>query len=58
MELIKVLLLTLTTMGEFVSCYLIWLVVKQGKTALLLLPAIISLALCLYLNRSYLALFS
>ena len=46
MELLRLsLLFAVTAVAEIVGCYLPWLVIKQGKTALLLLPAALSLAL-------------
>src|ERR1700749_302343 len=38
-------LFIVTALAEIVGCYLPWLVLKQGKTAWLLLPAAFSLAL-------------
>ncbi|NTV69828.1 MAG: YnfA family protein [Azonexaceae bacterium] len=38
------LLFAVTAVAEIVGCYLPWLVLKQGKTALLLIPAALSLA--------------
>lgn len=38
-----------TALAEIVGCYLPWLVLKQGKTAWLLLPAAASLALFAWL---------
>jgi small multidrug resistance family-3 protein len=38
-------LFIVTALAEIVGCYLPWLVLKQGKTAWLLVPAAISLAL-------------
>jgi len=38
-------LFSVTAVAEIVGCYLPWLVLKQGKSAWLLLPAAISLAL-------------
>ena len=38
------LLFAVTAVAEIVGCYLPWLVLKQGKTALLLVPAAPSLA--------------
>jgi small multidrug resistance family-3 protein len=37
-------LLFVTALAEIVGCYLPWLVLKQGKSAWLLLPAALSLA--------------
>ncbi len=46
MELLKVaFLFAVTAVAEIVGCYLPWLVVKQDKSAWLLLPASFSLAL-------------
>ena len=45
MELLRVsLLFALTAVAEIVGCYLPWLVLKQGKSPWLLLPAALSLA--------------
>ena len=50
MELLKVVLLfAVTAVAEIVGCYLPWLVVKQDKSAWLLLPAAFSLALFAWL---------
>ena len=50
MELLRLsLLFALTALAEIVGCYLPWLVVKQGKSALLLLPAALALALFAWL---------
>jgi len=50
MELLKVVLLfAVTAVAEIVGCYLPWLVVKQDKSAWLLLPAGFSLALFAWL---------
>jgi len=38
-------LFALTALAEILGCYLPWLVLKQGKSALLLVPAALSLAL-------------
>ena len=38
-----------TALAEIVGCYLPWLVLRQGRTALLLLPAAASLALFAWL---------
>ncbi len=43
------LLFVLTALTEIVGCYLPWLVVKQGKSILLLVPAAISLGLFAWL---------
>lgn len=37
-------LFALTALAEIVGCYLPWLVLKQGKSPLLLVPAALSLA--------------
>ena len=42
-------LFALTAAAEIVGCYLPWLVLKQGRTAWLLIPAAISLALFVWL---------
>jgi len=45
MELVKVsALFALTAVLEIVGCYLPWLVLRQGKTVWLLLPAALALA--------------
>ena len=45
MELLRVsLLFAVTAVAEIVGCYLPWLVLKQGRSALLLIPAALSLA--------------
>jgi small multidrug resistance family-3 protein len=50
MELLKVaFLFAVTAVAEIVGCYLPWLVVKQDKSAWLLLPAAFSLALFAWL---------
>lgn len=50
MELLKVaILFAVTAVAEIVGCYLPWLVVKQGKSAWLLLPAAVSLTLFAWL---------
>jgi len=43
------LLFAITAVAEIVGCYLPWLVLKQGKSVLLLIPAAISLALFAWL---------
>jgi small multidrug resistance family-3 protein len=43
------LLFFVTALAEIVGCYLPWLVLKQGKSAWLLLPAALSLALFAWL---------
>jgi small multidrug resistance family-3 protein len=42
-------LFAVTALAEIVGCYLPWLVLKQGKSLLLLLPAALSLALFAWL---------
>jgi small multidrug resistance family-3 protein len=42
-------LFALTALAEIVGCYLPWLVLKAGKSAWLLLPAAVSLALFAWL---------
>ena len=42
-------LFAVTALAEIIGCYLPWLVLKQGRTALLLLPAAASLALFAWL---------
>lgn len=50
MELFKAsLLFAITAVAEIVGCYLPWLVLKQHKTAWLLIPAALSLALFAWL---------
>lgn len=50
MELLRLsLLFAITAVAEIVGCYLPWLVLKQGKSALLLVPAALSLALFAWL---------
>ena len=50
MELLRVSLLFLVTaVAEIVGCYLPWLVLKQDKSAWLLIPAAFSLALFAWL---------
>jgi len=45
MELLRIsLLFALTAVAEIVGCYLPWLVLRQGRSALLLVPAALSLA--------------
>jgi len=49
-ELLRLsLLFAITAVAEIVGCYLPWLVLKQGKSALLLVPAALSLALFAWL---------
>lgn len=46
LEFLKVVVLfTLTAIAEIIGCYLPWLVIKQGKTAWLIVPAALSLTL-------------
>ena len=50
MELLRLsFLFALTALAEIVGCYLPWLVLKQDRSALLLLPAAASLALFAWL---------
>jgi small multidrug resistance family-3 protein len=42
-------LFVVTALAEIVGCYLPWLVLRQGKSAWLLLPAALSLALFVWL---------
>lgn len=50
MELLKLaVLFAVTALAEIVGCYLPWLVIKQGKSAWLLVPAAASLALFAWL---------
>ena len=50
MELLRLsLLFAVTAVAEIVGCYLPWLVLKQGKSLLLLFPAALSLALFAWL---------
>lgn len=42
-------LFAVTALAEIIGCYLPWLVLKQGRTVLLLLPAAASLALFAWL---------
>ena len=49
-ELAKVsLLFAVTALAEIVGCYLPWLILKQGKSPWLILPAAVSLALFTWL---------
>jgi len=49
-ELIRLtFLFSITALAEIIGCYLPWLVLKQGKSPLLLLPAAMSLALFAWL---------
>ncbi|MBT9520888.1 MAG: YnfA family protein [Dechloromonas sp.] len=50
MELLRLsLLFAVTAVAEIVGCYLPWLVLKQGKSLLLLIPSALSLALFAWL---------
>lgn len=50
MELLRLaLLFALTAVAEIIGCYLPWLVLKQGRNVLLLVPAALSLALFAWL---------
>ncbi|PKO55456.1 MAG: YnfA family protein [Betaproteobacteria bacterium HGW-Betaproteobacteria-21] len=50
MELLRLsLLFAVTALAEIIGCYLPWLVLKQGKSLYLLLPAAVSLALFAWL---------
>lgn len=50
MDLLRIaLLFAVTALAEIVGCYLPWLVLRQGKSALLLLPAAVSLGLFAWL---------
>lgn len=50
MELLRLsLLFAVTAVAEIVGCYLPWLVLRQGRSAWLLIPAAISLALFAWL---------
>ncbi|GLC92200.1 UPF0060 membrane protein [Cupriavidus sp. TA19] len=50
MDLFRIaLLFAVTALAEIVGCYLPWLVLRQGKSALLLLPAAVSLGLFAWL---------
>lgn len=50
MELLRLaLLFAITALAEILGCYLPWLVIKQGKSVLLLLPAALALALFAWL---------
>jgi len=49
-ELLRVaMLFAVTAVAEIVGCYLPWLVLRQGKSLLLLIPAALSLALFAWL---------
>jgi small multidrug resistance family-3 protein len=45
----QVALFVLTALAEIIGCYLPWLVLKQSKSAWLLLPALLSLSLFAWL---------
>ncbi len=50
MELIRIsLLFAITALAEIIGCYLPWLVLRQGKSPYLLIPAAVSLALFAWL---------
>jgi small multidrug resistance family-3 protein len=50
LELLRLaLLFAVTALAEIIGCYLPWLVLKQGKSLILLLPAAISLGLFAWL---------
>lgn len=50
MELLRLsLLFAITALAEIVGCYLPWLVLRQGKSLFLLLPAAIALGLFAWL---------
>lgn len=50
LELLRLaLLFAITALAEIIGCYLPWLVLKQGKSLWLLLPAAVSLALFAWL---------
>ena len=50
MELLRLaILFAITALAEIAGCYLPWLVLKQGKSLLLLLPAAISLGIFAWL---------
>ena len=50
MELLRIaILFAVTALAEIVGCYLPWLVIRQGKSLLLLVPAAISLGLFAWL---------
>lgn len=50
METLRItLLFAVTALAEIVGCYLPWLVLKQGKSLLLLIPAAISLGVFAWL---------
>jgi small multidrug resistance family-3 protein len=45
----QVVLFVLTALAEIIGCYLPWLVLKQGRTPWLLIPALLSLSLFAWL---------
>lgn len=50
MDLLRIaLLFAVTAVAEIVGCYLPWLVLRQGKSTLLLVPAAVSLGLFAWL---------
>ena len=50
MEILRLgFLFAITALAEIIGCYLPWLVLRQGKSILLLLPAAIALALFAWL---------
>lgn len=50
MELLKIsALFAVTALAEIVGCYLPWLILKQGRSAWLLIPAALSLGLFAWL---------
>jgi small multidrug resistance family-3 protein len=50
MKLLEIaILFAVTALAEIIGCYLPWLVIKQGRSAWLLLPAAASLALFAWL---------
>lgn len=50
LELLRIgFLFALTATAEIIGCYLPWLVIRQGKSALLLIPAAAALALFVWL---------
>jgi small multidrug resistance family-3 protein len=50
MELLKISgLFAVTALAEIVGCYLPWLILKQGRSAWLVIPAAVSLALFAWL---------
>ncbi|NYT58883.1 YnfA family protein [Alcaligenaceae bacterium] len=50
MEILRIsLLFAITAVAEILGCYLPWLVIKQGKSALLLIPAALALVLFAWL---------